>query len=154
VGSIGTILRPREHYTDTHGFTEQLFGLCHLLGFSFMPRLKDLKDQQLYRPDREPLGILGSIMDAAVDTALIREQWDQLVRVAASLKNRTAPAHLVLERLAGSPRSDRLAKALTALRPQGRPSASRRSRAAATRSLMARRSILAAQAITARTGFE
>lgn len=110
-----TILRPREHYTDTHGFTEQLFGLCHLLGFSFMPRLKDLKDQQLYRPDREPLGILGSIMDATVDTALIREQWDQLVRVAASLKNRTAPAHLVLERLAGSPRSDRLAKALTAL---------------------------------------
>ncbi len=70
-----------------------------------MPRLKDLKDQQLYRPDREPLGILGSIMDATVDTALIREQWDQLVRVAASLKNRTAPAHLVLERLDGSPRS-------------------------------------------------
>jgi len=32
-----TILRPREHYTDTHGFTEQLFGLCYLLGFSFMP---------------------------------------------------------------------------------------------------------------------
>ena len=23
-----TILRPREHYTDRHGFTEQLFGLC------------------------------------------------------------------------------------------------------------------------------
>jgi TnpA family transposase len=27
-----TLLRPREHYTDTHGFTEQLFGLCDLLG--------------------------------------------------------------------------------------------------------------------------
>jgi TnpA family transposase len=110
-----TVLRPREHYTDTHGFTEQLFGLCHLLGFSFMPRLKDLKDQQLYRPDRESLGALDSIIDATADTALIREQWDQLVRVAASLKNHTAPAHLVLERLAASPRSDRLAKALTAL---------------------------------------
>ena len=23
-----TVLRQREHYTDTHGFTEQLFGLC------------------------------------------------------------------------------------------------------------------------------
>jgi TnpA family transposase len=31
-----TILRPREDYTDTHGFTEQLFGL------------RDLADQQLY----------------------------------------------------------------------------------------------------------
>jgi hypothetical protein len=47
-----TLLRPREHYTDTHGFIEQLFGPCYLLGFSFMPRLKDLKDQQLYRIER------------------------------------------------------------------------------------------------------
>jgi TnpA family transposase len=39
-----TILRPREHSTDTHGFTEQLFGLCYLLGYSFMPRLRDLAD--------------------------------------------------------------------------------------------------------------
>jgi TnpA family transposase len=46
-----TLLRPREHFTDTHGFTEQLFGLCYLLGYSFMPRLRDLADQQLYRVD-------------------------------------------------------------------------------------------------------
>ena len=43
-----TILRPPEDYTDTHGFTEQLFGLRFLLGYSFMPRLRDLADQQLY----------------------------------------------------------------------------------------------------------
>ena len=47
-----TVLRPREHMTDTHGYTEQLFGLCHLLGYAFMPRLADLKGQQLYRLDR------------------------------------------------------------------------------------------------------
>src|SRR3984893_436036 len=35
-----TTLCPRERYTDTHGFTEQLFGLCFLLGYSFMPRLR------------------------------------------------------------------------------------------------------------------
>ncbi len=99
--------------TDTHGFTEQLFGLCHLLGFSFMPRLADLKDQQLYRLDRGATR-LGSIFRGAVDVALIAEQWDQLVRVAASLRNRTTPAHVVLDRLAASS-SDRLAKALTML---------------------------------------
>jgi TnpA family transposase len=33
-----TVLRPREHMTDTHGYTEQLFGLCHLLGYAFMLR--------------------------------------------------------------------------------------------------------------------
>lgn len=25
-----TLVRPQVHTTDTHGFTEQLFGLCHL----------------------------------------------------------------------------------------------------------------------------
>ncbi len=37
------------------------------------------------------------------------------MRLAASLQHRTAPAHVVLQRLAASSRSDRLAKALTAL---------------------------------------
>jgi len=107
-----TVLRPREHTTDTHGFTEQLFGLCHLLGFSFMPRLADLKDQKLYRlgaPHR-----LASIFRGTIDVALIAEQWDQLVRIASSLRSRTTPAHVVLDRLAGNS-TDRLSKALTML---------------------------------------
>jgi TnpA family transposase len=111
-----TVLRPKEHYTDTHGFTEQLFGLCYLLGFQFMPRIKDLKDQQLYKVSRmTSYGPLDPVFRATVDLALIAEQWDQLVRIAASLRHRTAPADVVLKRLAGGAPSDRLAKALTAL---------------------------------------
>ena len=30
----------REHYTDTHGYTDLLFGLFELLGFRFAPRLR------------------------------------------------------------------------------------------------------------------
>lgn len=109
-----TLLLPREHYTDTHGFTEQLFGLCHLLGISFMPRLKDLKDQQLYRLERGSThGAVDVLYRGTVDVALIRDQYDALVRIASSLRNRTAPAHVVLERLAAS--SDRPARALTML---------------------------------------
>ena len=37
------------------------------------------------------------------------------MRVAASLKNRIAPAHIILERLAGRSPSDKVAKALAAL---------------------------------------
>jgi len=111
-----TILRPREHYTDTHGSTEQLFGLCYLLGFSFMPRLKDLADQQLYKLDRaRSYGSIDGIFRSSIDVTLLREQWDPMVRVAASLRARTAPAHVVLDRLAASSPSDRLAKALTML---------------------------------------
>ena len=110
-----TILRPKEHFVDQHGYTDQLFGLCHLLGYSLMPRLTVSK-QTLYKLDRtKHYGQLDAVLSGTVDLALIREQWDQLVRVAASLRNRTAPAHIILTRLASSAPADRLAKALTAL---------------------------------------
>src|SRR5262249_18265180 len=75
-----SLLRPREHSTDTHGFTEQLFGLCYLLGYTFMPRLLDLADQQLYRVDPESASeALRPLLRAGVDLPLLGEQWDQLV---------------------------------------------------------------------------
>ncbi len=109
-----TVLEIREHHTDTAGQTEHIFGLCHLLGFDFMPRFKDLADQKLYKFSRATsYGPIDPFFDGAVDVAVIREQWDELVRVASSLKSRTSPAHVVLTRLASS--SERLAKALQAL---------------------------------------
>jgi len=81
-----------------------------------MPRIRDLADQQLYRIDRDAVyPKLAGIFRGGVDVDLIPEQWDQLVRVAASLKNRVCPAHVVVQRLANSSPSDRLAKALTML---------------------------------------
>lgn len=109
-----TIVRPREHCTDTHGFTEHVFGLCHLLGFAFMPRLKDASKQRLFKCDRTKVHQrIDPIFSGTVDLGLIREQWDPLVRLASSLKQRAVPAHVVLTRLASS--SDRLAKALSML---------------------------------------
>ena len=35
-----TDLRIAEHYTDTAGATDHVFGLCHLLGYRFAPRVK------------------------------------------------------------------------------------------------------------------
>jgi TnpA family transposase len=111
-----TILRLREHYTDTHGFTEHIFGLCYLLGYSFMPRLRDLADQHLYKLDRRAdHGCLNPLFRGVAETAMMGEQWDLLVRIAASLSNRTAPANVIVQRLANSSSSDRLAGALTAL---------------------------------------
>lgn len=37
-----TDLHIEEHYTDTAGYTDQVFGLTNLLGFRFAPRLRDL----------------------------------------------------------------------------------------------------------------
>lgn len=109
-----TVLEPVEHTTDTHGSTEQLFGLCYLLGISFMPRFADLADVQLYRLDRaRSYGALDGLL-RSIDVDILCEQWDALVRITASLRDRSAPAHLVLDRLVANI-SDRPAKALTML---------------------------------------
>ncbi|WP_414004418.1 Tn3 family transposase [Paenibacillus polymyxa] len=44
-----TNLAIEEHYSDTVGYTDQVFGLTHLLGFRFAPRLRDLADFQALR---------------------------------------------------------------------------------------------------------
>lgn len=111
-----TVLAIREHTSDTHGFTEHLFGLCALLGIAFVPRLKDLSDQVLSRIDRETdYGALQPLLRGNINLGLILEQWDQLVRLAASLKDRLSPAHVVMQRLANANASDRLAGALSQL---------------------------------------
>ena len=87
-----------------------------MLGLSFMPRLKDLSDQVLYRASRHAnYGTLQPLFRGVVDTGLIIEQWDQLVRIAASLKDRLTPAHVIMQRLINASPADRVAKALTAL---------------------------------------
>lgn len=111
-----TILQIREHTTDTHGYTEIIFALCHLLGYYFMPRIRDLKDQQLYRVDRHgDYGVFAPLLTKTADLDIVEEQWEPMMRVVLSLKQRTAPAHVVVQRLTNSSPSDRLSKAFTNL---------------------------------------
>jgi TnpA family transposase len=111
-----TTLRVQQHTTDTHGYTEIVFALCHLLGYDFMPRIRDLKDQQLYRVDRQfDYGVFTPLLTKTADLDLVEEQWEAMLRVTLSLKQRTVPAHIVVQRLTNSFPSDRLSKAVTHL---------------------------------------
>jgi TnpA family transposase len=40
-------------YTDTHGYTEVVMATAALLGYELAPRIKDIKDQTLYKMDRQ-----------------------------------------------------------------------------------------------------
>jgi TnpA family transposase len=116
-----TALPIRTHIVDTAGCTDQVLGLCSLLGFTFMPRLQNLATRRLFKPGGSPEeGLCGSrsypqldaLFSATVDLNLIAEQWEGLVRVAAALKNRIGSANVIARRLASSACSNRLAKAL------------------------------------------
>jgi len=109
-----TILENKEHTTDTEGFTEHIFALSFLLGYQFVPRIKNLKDQQLYCINKDfEYGEFNSVLTKTVDMDIIEEQWDEMIRTIASLKDRLTPAHEIVRRL--SKGNDRLAKAFTHL---------------------------------------
>lgn len=108
-------LDPQIHSVDTGGSTEQLFGLCYLLGFSFQPRLANLTSRRLYRVGANGAGSAHELFKATAQLSLIQEQWDQLLRVAASLKARATPAHVLVRKLSAGSRTSRLAKALREL---------------------------------------
>lgn len=111
-----TILQLHKHTTDTHGYTEIIFALCYLLGYEFMPRIRDLKDQQLYRVDKSfDYGVFTPLLNKTADLYIVEEQWEAMMRVALSLKHRTVPAHIVAQRLLNSFPADRLSKAFTNL---------------------------------------
>jgi TnpA family transposase len=106
----------REHYTDTAGATDHVFGLCHLLGFRFAPRLRDLADRRLYVLDRAAdYGCLEPLIAGPVQTHLLEESWDELLRLAASIKLGTVAPSVMLRKLAAYPRQNGLAKALREL---------------------------------------
>ena len=87
-----SVLRLREHSTDTHGYIEDLFGLCYLLGYSFMPRIRDLADQQLYRIDRNAVyPDLAGLFRGGVDADLIWIAVEDLARVSPLLHRHVIP---------------------------------------------------------------
>jgi TnpA family transposase len=111
-----TSLRIAEHYTDTAGATDHVFGLCHLLGYSFAPRVKDLRERKLYaieKPARYPL--LEPLLGDPVDTAAIARGWPELVRVKASIEAGAVAPSVILRRLAAAGTGNTLSRALRAV---------------------------------------
>ena len=111
-----TDLRIREHYSDTAGATDHVFGLCHLLGFCFAPRIKDLKDRKLYtleKPGAYPL--LEPLIGEAIDPAVVIAQWPELMRLKASIEAGTVLPSVILRKLAAAGPGNALSRALRAL---------------------------------------
>jgi TnpA family transposase len=109
-------LRIEEHYTDTAGFTDHVFALCDLLGFRFAPRIRDLADKRLYVPGNpSQWRALEPLIGASINLKLIEQHFDDILRLASSIKQGTVTASLILRKLAAYPRQNSLALALREL---------------------------------------
>jgi TnpA family transposase len=103
------------HSTDTHGYSEIIFGTLHLLGFSFAPRIKHVTGQQLYAfSPRRAYAQQGYqlLPDGSVKVPVIAAQWDEVLRFIATIKLKETTASQLFRRLNSYSRQHPLYQAL------------------------------------------
>lgn len=83
------------------------------MGLQFAPRLRDIGDQQLYRLTREQRARhLAPRSKGTIRQDVILRHWDDLLRLAGSLKLGWVTASLFISKLQASPRQNVLTRAL------------------------------------------
>jgi len=99
-----------EHTTDTAGQTLATFAIFDLAGLQFSPRIRDIGRLQLYRLGagsswRSRYPHAGPLPTQPIQTQLITEHWNDLLRLVVSMKFGHTTASLLIAKLHAS--SDR-----------------------------------------------
>lgn len=92
---------------DTHGYTEFAMAIAKLDGFALCPRLKRASERRLYIPSRMrniPEALMGIVVPN-ISLRGIQSEWDDLVRLTASIETGHSTATVALARY-GSASSD------------------------------------------------
>ncbi|MBF0290237.1 MAG: Tn3 family transposase, partial [SAR324 cluster bacterium] len=103
------------HSTDTHGYSEIVFAVTHLLGISFAPRIKNFRDQNLYTFDGvTEMKNLGYpiLPEGKINTRLIEDHWDDILRLVATIQLKESSASQLFRRLSSYSKQHPLYQAL------------------------------------------
>jgi len=97
---------------DTHGYSYGAMAVAKLLGFDLCPRLQDLSERKLYLPPGFPVpeGIERATV-RRLSRKSIREGWDDLMRVVASIRAGKIGAEVALRLLGSAAQGDPAYKA-------------------------------------------
>ena len=101
-----------EHYTDTAGYTDQIFALMSIMGFRFAPRLRNLSDLKLYSFDKNKYPNLKNLIPGKINKDLIRENYDTIMRLSHSIYEGKVSSGIILGKLGSYSRNNRVANAL------------------------------------------
>jgi TnpA family transposase len=86
------------------------------LGIRFAPRIKDLPEQRLWRlPSPESYRHIESALAGRLNIQLIRESWEEMLRLVASIKNGEVRASLIVGKLAAASHRNKLFRGLQEL---------------------------------------
>jgi TnpA family transposase len=94
-----------EHFTDTHGYTENNFAAFCMLGRLFAPRIRGLHKQRIYRINKDmDYGALAPLVcrsDRMIHLDWIEDHWDRMGHFYASLECGHTTASTAMKRLNG-----------------------------------------------------
>jgi TnpA family transposase len=80
-------LQPDKLHTDTQGQSTPVFGLAYLLGAQLMPRIRNWQDLKFFRPTATTkYQHIDSLFSEVVNWELIERHWQDLMRVALSIR--------------------------------------------------------------------
>ena len=103
-----------EHTTDTAGYSDLIFALFDLLGMDFCPRIRDIKDQRLCKIKGKEWEYPALKFTGRVNPDYIKQHFDELLKVAASIKSGRVTASLLISKLQSYPRQNNLMYVLQA----------------------------------------
>lgn len=111
-----TELQPTRIMTDNGAYSDVVFGLFRLLGYRFSPRLADIGGARFWRinPGAD-YGDLNAISRHRVPLHRMESNWDDLLRLAGSLKLGRIPATGIMRTLQVGDQPTQLALALADL---------------------------------------
>jgi TnpA family transposase len=111
-----TDIQPEVHSTDTHGTNQVNFALLHIFGYQFAPRYQGIQEKvrtALYgfqHPRQYEDVTLKPIRK--LNTALIVEEWDNLLRIFVSLARKTTTQSIIVGKLNAYARKNKTRQAL------------------------------------------
>jgi TnpA family transposase len=108
-----TELQPTRIMTDAGAYSDIVFGLFRLLGLRFSPRLADMGSARFWRIDTlADYGKLNVLAKHRINIDLIPPEWDDILRLLASLKLGRVPAEGIMRTLQIADKPTSLAKAI------------------------------------------
>lgn len=97
---------------DTHGYTYPSVALAKLLGFDLCPQLRDVSERKLLTPrGMEIPENIDGLAVRGISLGAITKGWDQLLRLAASVRIGRVGADVALQRLGSAAQGDPLHRA-------------------------------------------
>lgn len=104
-------LMPREHYTDSHGYTDIVFALTYLLGFRLAPRMAKLPDLTLWYGKGYNVEF-QELFDGRITRESIANQWEAVQRISATIQNGRTRASQIIRKVSAFNRKHSLFKGL------------------------------------------